>query len=173
MFWKRDLEGRSVQCCTCSKWIGSRYSLLSISRFKNLGSSHSVAVLFAASLLLLEIPKLRTSCLRFQGSPVCISPLFNADYLAPAGDAALPPHPRLQTSYLPSAHLIFSSSATFSISYISDCSPIPPVPLCHLSYSGFFNRMSKIFEPKTLNYSTSSSGSYLKPGIQPLHQELV
>ena len=161
-----------MQCCTCSKRVGLRYLLLSFSRFKNLGTSHSVAVLFAASLLLLEIPKLRTLCLRFRGSAVCISPLFNADYLAPSADAALPPHPRFQTSYLLSAHLIFPPYATFSISYIFDCSPIPPIPLSHLSYSGFFNRMSKVFEPETLNYPTLSSGSYLNPRIQPLHQEL-
>ena len=32
---------RSVQCCTCSKWVHLRCSLLSFSRFKTLGSSHS------------------------------------------------------------------------------------------------------------------------------------
>ena len=33
--------GRSVQCCTCSKWVHLRCSLLSFSRFKTPGISHS------------------------------------------------------------------------------------------------------------------------------------
>ena len=33
--------GRSVQCCTCSKWIHLKYSLLSFTKFKTLDSSHS------------------------------------------------------------------------------------------------------------------------------------
>ena len=34
-------SGRSVQRCTCSKWMHLRCSLLSLSRFKTLGSFHS------------------------------------------------------------------------------------------------------------------------------------
>ena len=34
-------KGRSVQCCTCSKWVHLRCSLPFFSRFKTLGSSHS------------------------------------------------------------------------------------------------------------------------------------
>ena len=34
-------RGRSVQCCTCSNWVLLKCSLLSFSRFKTLGSSHS------------------------------------------------------------------------------------------------------------------------------------
>ena len=33
--------GRSVQCCTRSKWVHSRCSQLSLSKFRALGSSHS------------------------------------------------------------------------------------------------------------------------------------
>ena len=33
--------GRSVQCCTCSNWVHLKCSLLSFSRFRTLGSSHS------------------------------------------------------------------------------------------------------------------------------------
>ena len=32
---------KSVQCCTCSKWVHQRYSLLSLSKLRTLGSSHS------------------------------------------------------------------------------------------------------------------------------------
>ena len=34
-------RGRSVQCCTCSNWVHLKCSLLSYSRFRTLGSSHS------------------------------------------------------------------------------------------------------------------------------------
>ena len=34
-------RGRSVQCCTCSKWVHLRCSLLSFYRFNALGSFHS------------------------------------------------------------------------------------------------------------------------------------
>ena len=33
-------RGKSVQCCTCSKWIHLRCSQLSLSKFRTLGSSH-------------------------------------------------------------------------------------------------------------------------------------
>ena len=33
--------GKSVQCCTCSKWVHLRCSQLSLSKFRALGSSHS------------------------------------------------------------------------------------------------------------------------------------
>ena len=34
-------RGRSVQCCICSNWVHLKCSLLSFSRFRTLGSSHS------------------------------------------------------------------------------------------------------------------------------------
>ena len=34
-------QGKSVQCCTCSKWVHLRWSQLSLSKFRALGSSHS------------------------------------------------------------------------------------------------------------------------------------
>ena len=34
-------RGKSVQCCTCSKWVHLKCSLLSLSKFRALGSSHS------------------------------------------------------------------------------------------------------------------------------------
>ena len=34
-------QGKSVQCCTCSKWVHLRCSQLSLSKFRALGSSHS------------------------------------------------------------------------------------------------------------------------------------
>ena len=34
-------QGKSVQCCTCSKWVHLKCSQLSLSKFRALGSSHS------------------------------------------------------------------------------------------------------------------------------------
>ena len=34
-------RGKSMQCCTCSKWVHLRCSQLSLSKFRALGSSHS------------------------------------------------------------------------------------------------------------------------------------
>ena len=34
-------RGKSVQCCTCSKWVHLRCSQLSLSKFRTLNSSHS------------------------------------------------------------------------------------------------------------------------------------
>ena len=54
---------------------------------------------------------------------------------SPSANATLLPHPRLRTSYSPSAHFISS--------------PSPP-----LTISGFFNGMLEVFEPGALNYFT-------------------
>ena len=45
-----------------------------------------------------------------------------------SANAALPPHPRLQTSYPPSAHFISSPSASLP-SLAPGCPSVPPLPL--------------------------------------------
>ena len=44
-------RGRSVQCCTCSKWVHLRCSQLSLSKFRACSSSHSWSCPPAESLL--------------------------------------------------------------------------------------------------------------------------
>ena len=105
-------RSRSVQCCICSKWVHLRCSPFSLSKFRNLGSSHP------------------WSC------PRCCVPAYNT--VTPSSDssglytstvqcghlfanAALPPHPRLQTSYPPSPRFVSSPSAP---------SPPPLAPCC-------------------------------------------
>ena len=39
--WNCDLAGRSVQCCTCSKWVHLRCLLLSLFKLRTLGSSYA------------------------------------------------------------------------------------------------------------------------------------
>ena len=68
-----------------------------------------------------------------------------------SANAALSPHPCLQTSYPPSAHYISSPSAP----------PPPPVApgfssasTPPLTLSGFFTGMQEVFQPGALNYFT-------------------
>ena len=69
-------------------------------------------------------------------------------------NAALPPHPRLQISYSPSAHSVSSPSAP------SHCPLLQAVllrllPLLPpLTLPGFSNGMLEVFEPEALNYFT-------------------
>ena len=44
----------------------------------------------------------------------------------PSANAALPPHPYLQTSYLPSAHFVSSISAPSPLSLAPGCPSMPP-----------------------------------------------
>ena len=92
-------RGKSVQCCTCSKWVHLRYSQLSLSNFRALGSSHSWSC-----------PPCRNTVTppSLDSSGTYTS---TVEFGPPSTNAALLPHPRLQTSYPPSAHLISPSPA--------------------------------------------------------------
>ena len=92
-------RGKSVQCCACSKWVHLRCSQLSLSNFRALGSSHS------------------WSCPPCRNTVTPPSSDSSGTYTStvesgpPSANAALLPHPCLQTSYPPSAHLISPSPA--------------------------------------------------------------
>ena len=94
MTWR----SRSVLCCTCSKWVHLRCSQLSFSKFRPLGSSHSWSC-----------PPCRNTVTPSSDS----SDMYTSTVQSgpPSTDAALSPHPRLQTSYPPSAPSISSPSA--------------------------------------------------------------
>ena len=91
-------RGKSVQCCTCSKWVHLRCSQLSLSKFRALGSSHSWSCLPCRNTVTPSSNSSDTYTSTVQSGP-------------PSTDAALSRHPRLQTSYPPSAHSISPSSA--------------------------------------------------------------
>ena len=100
------LRGRSVQCCTCSKWVHLRCSLLYFFRFKTLGSSHSQS---------------RFSCLcRFHFHQHCVFllGLFQLVYLH-------------CTTWLSGRPLLMHSSPTLTFKPLI---PLPPtlylLPLC-------------------------------------------
>ena len=91
-------RGKSVQCCACSKWVQLRCSQLSLSKFRALGSYRSWS---CPSCRITVTPSSDSSDM--YTSTVQSSPA--------SANAALSPHPRLQTSYAPSAHFISSSSS--------------------------------------------------------------
>ena len=134
-------RGKSVQCCTCSKWVNLRCSQLSLSEFRALGSSHSWSC-----------PSCRNTVTPSSDSSNMYTSTVQSGLLST--NATLSPHPRLQTSY---PHL--------SILYLL---PLPPhhrplllaVLLCLLppllALSGFFNGMLEVFEHEALNYFTFS-----------------
>ena len=115
-------RGRSVQCCTCSKWVHLRCSRLSLSKFRTLGSSHSwscplVCLYYNTVISFSDSSDMYTSTM--QSSP-------------PSANAALPPYRRLQTSYPPSAHFVSSPSTLSPSSHAPGCPSSPPAssPSC-------------------------------------------
>ena len=106
-------RGKSAQCCTCSKWVHLRCSQLSLSNFIALGSSHSSSCFLCHNTV---TPSLKSSDMHT--STVQFGP--------PSTDAALTPHPRLQTSYPPSAHSISPFSAPSPSSLASGFPSTPP-----------------------------------------------
>ena len=105
--------GRSVQCCTCSKWVHLRCTQLSLSKFRALGSSHSWSC----------FPCRNTMTASSDSSDMYISTVESG---YPSTDAALTRHPRLQTSCPPSAHSISPSSAPSPPSLAPGCPSMPP-----------------------------------------------
>ena len=130
-------RGKSVLCCTCSKWVHLRCSQLSLSQFRALGSSHSWSCLFCRITVTPSSDSSDMYTSTVQSSPT-------------SANAALSPHPRLQTSYPPSAHSISFSSA-LSPPSLAPGHPSTP-PFLPLTLSGFFNGMLEVFEPGALNY---------------------
>ena len=90
-------RGKSGQCCTCSKWVHLRCSQVPLSKFRALGSSYSWSCL----------PCRNTVTPSSDSSDMYTSTVQSG----PSIDAALSRHPRLQTSYPPSAHSVSPSSA--------------------------------------------------------------
>ena len=136
-------RGRSVQCCTCSKWVHLRCSQLSLSKFKALGSSHSWSCHpcsntvttssdssdMYTSTVQSDPPLLMYSCPTLVSKPLI--PHLSVLYLLP-----LPPHHR---------PLLLAVLLRILPSF-----PPPPVNL-----SGFSNGMVEVFGPGALNYFTN------------------
>ena len=107
-------QGKSVQCCACSKWVHLKCSQLSLSQFSALCSSHS----WSCPPCRITVTPSSSDSSDMYTSTVQSSPA--------SANAALSPHPRLQTSYPPSAHSMSSSSAASPSSLALGFSSAPP-----------------------------------------------
>ena len=101
-------QGRSMQC---SNWVHLKCSLLSFSRFRTLGISHSwifpPCCIPTSSGDLIPTGTVTSSL----DSSSWYTPTAQSGPSGPSTNKALPPHPRLQTSYPFSAHFVSSLSA--------------------------------------------------------------
>ena len=119
-------RGRSVQCCTCSNWVYLKCLLLSFSRFRTLGSSHSwscppYCVLFFGD------PTPTSTVTSSSDSSIWYTSIAQSGTSSlPSANAALAPHPRLQTSYPHSAHFVSSPSAPSPSPHVPGCFSLPP-----------------------------------------------
>ena len=106
-------RGKSVQCCTCFKWVHLRCSQLFLSKIRALGSSHFWSF---------------PPCRNTMASSSDFSDMYTSTVQSgPASaNAALSPHPRLQISYPPSAYFISSPSAPSPPSFAPGFSFAPP-----------------------------------------------
>ena len=127
-----------MQCCACSKWVHLRCSQLSLSQFRALGSSHSWSC-----------PPCRITVTPSSDSSDMSTSTVQSS-LASA-NAALSPHPRLQT-YPPSAYSISSPSAPTPPSLVHSFSLAPPASIP--PPDSLFNGMLEVFEPESLSYFT-------------------
>ena len=90
MIWR----GKSVQCCACSKWVHPRCSQLSLYKFRTLDSFHSWS-----------FPLCRNTVTP-PSSDFSDTYTSTVESGPSSANAALSAHPRLQTSYPPTAHYI-------------------------------------------------------------------
>ena len=136
-------RGKSVQCCTCFKWVHLRCSQLSLSKFRALGSTHSWSCSPCCNTLTPSSDSSNMYTSTVQSGP-------------PSANAALSPHHHLQTSYPPSVHFSSPPPAPSPPPLAPGCPSASPVSSLPLTPSGFFNGMLEVFEPGALNYFTFS-----------------
>ena len=111
-----------VQGCTCCKWVHLGCSLLFLSKFNTLSSSHSwccppcwvpASHTFVYCSFLFRLSRFYTFTIE-----LCPSGL-------PSVNAALPPYPRLQKFHPLSTHFVSPLSSSFSPPHASCYSLIP------------------------------------------------
>ena len=138
-----------MQCCTCSKWVYLKCLLLSFSRFSTLGSFHSWSFpLCCVPASSGDSTPTNTSTSSSDSSSWYTSTAQSGPSGFLSANAALPPHPRLQTSYPFSAHLVSFPSAPSSPPYTPGCFSTS------LALSGFFNGIVGVSERGALQFNT-------------------
>ena len=108
--WRR----KTVQCCTCCKWVHLRCSQLSLSKFRTIGSFHSWSCLplppASNTVTSSSVTSTVHLIVTLRLPPSDSSGLYPSTVLpgTPSTNAALPLHSRLQSSYpfLPSLSLL-------------------------------------------------------------------
>ena len=129
-------RGKSVLCCTCSKWVHLRCSQLFLSKFRALGSSHSWSCLPTRNTV---TPSSDTYTSTVQSGPPL---LMLHSRVTPVSK---PPIPHLLILYLlplPLHHRPLLQAIFLRI--------LPP--LLPLTFSRFFNGMLEVSVPGALNY---------------------
>ena len=133
-------RGKSVQCCTCSKWDHLRCSQLFLSKFRALGSSHSWSCLPCRNTVTPSSDSSDTYTSTVQSGPPLLM-LHSRPTLV--SKPPIPHRPILYLLPLPLHHRPLLLAISLCL--------LPPFPL---TLSGFFNGMLEVFEPGALNYFT-------------------
>ena len=136
-------RGKSVQCCTCSKWVYLRCSQLSLSRIKALGSSHSWSCFPCRNTVTPSSDSSDTYTSTVQSGPPLLMLHSHVTLVSK------PPILHLPIIYLlplPLHHRALLLAILLCL--------LPP--LLPLTLSGFFNGMLVVSVPGALNYFTLS-----------------
>ena len=133
-------RGKSVQCCTCSKWVHLRCSQLSLSKFRALGSSHSWGCLPCRNTVTPSSDSSDTYTSTVQSAPPPLLMLHSRITLVSK------PH----ISHLPILYLLPLPLHHRPLLLVIFLCLLPP--LLPLTLSGFFNGMLEVSVPGALNY---------------------
>ena len=132
-------RGKSVLCCTCSKWVHLRCSQLSLSKFRALGSSHSWSCFPCCNTVTPSSDSSDTYTSTVQSG---LPPLMLHSRITPVSKPPIPHLPILYPLPLPLQHRPLLLAIFLCL--------LPPLP--PLTLSGFFNGMLEVSEPGALNY---------------------
>ena len=116
-----------MQCCICSKWVHLRCSLLSFSKFKTLGSSHSWSC-FPCCVPASSGDSTPTNTVNSSSdsSSLYTSTMRPGPFGPPSANAVLLPHPRLQISYPASPHFVSAPTVPSPPHHAPGCFSLPP-----------------------------------------------
>ena len=132
-------RGKSVQCCTCSKWAHLRCSQLSLSKFRALGSSHSWSSLPCRNTVSPFSDSSDTYTSTVQSGPPLL--MLHSRVIP----VSKPPIPHLLILYL--LPLPLHHRPLLLVIFLRLLPPLLP-----LTFSGFFNGMLDVSVPGALNY---------------------
>ena len=136
--------GKSVQCCTCSKWVHLMCSQLSLSKFIALGSSHSWSC-----------PSCRNTVTPSSDSSDTYTSTVQSGPPLPMQHSCLTLVSKPLFPHLPILYLLLPLPPHHCPLLLAALVCLLP-PLLPLTFSGFFNGMLEVFKPGALNHFTFS-----------------